>query len=118
MDDWIQKNSTRIYIIKNRKLIFKNHVLEELGDIYISEITPIKIQKLMDKWANKYDTAPKMMNYTGLVFKYAVRFGIIESNLQMPYANRKEGKKQQLKNHSYDKTNWNCFLMNYIISQT
>ncbi|MGX7132387.1 site-specific integrase [Enterococcus songbeiensis] len=60
--------------------IFKNHILDEFGDIYISEITPIKIQEVMDAWSKKYSTASKMINYTGLVFKYAIRFGYIDRN--------------------------------------
>ena len=59
----------------------------------------------MDKWANKYDTAPKMMNYTGLVFKYAVRFGMIKYNPTDAIPKPKEGKKQLLKNHSMIKNN-------------
>lgn len=99
------KRTVRGSTLLKTERIFKNHVLEELGDIYISEITPIKIQKLMDKWANKYDTAPKMMNYTGLVFKYAVRFGIIESNPTDAIRKPKRRKKLLLKNRFMIRSN-------------
>ncbi|EOS7930339.1 tyrosine-type recombinase/integrase [Enterococcus hirae] len=104
------KRTVRGSTLLKTERIFKNHVLEELGDIYISEITPIKIQELMDKWANKYDTAPKMMNYTGLVFKYAVRFGIIESNPTDAIRKPKRRKKATVEEPFYDKNQLKLFL--------
>lgn len=104
------KRTVRGSTLLKTERIFKNHVLEELGDIYISEITPIKIQELMDKWANRYDTAPKMMNYTGLVFKYAVRFGIIESNPTDAIRKPKRRKKATVEEPFYDKKQLKLFL--------
>ena len=104
------KRTVRGSTLLKTERIFKNHVLDELGDIYISEITPIKIQKLMDKWANRYDTAPKMMNYTGLVFKYAVRFGIIESNPTDAIRKPKRRKKATVEEPFYDKNQLKLFL--------
>lgn len=81
-DSWMieYEKTVRGSTLLKTKRIFKNHILDELGDMYISEITPLKIQELMNNWAAKYTTASKIMNYTGLVFKYAVRFGLIDRN--------------------------------------
>lgn len=92
------------------KRIFKNHILDELGSTFISEITPLKIQELMDKWAAKYSTANKMINYTGLVFKYAIRFGMISSNPTESIRKPKTKKRKTTEEHFYDKDQLKLFL--------
>ena len=104
------KKTVRGSTLLKTERIFKNHILDELGDNYISEINPIKIQELMDKWANKYDTASKMMNYTGLVFKYAIRFGMITSNPTESIRKPKAKKRKTTEEHFYDKDQLKLFL--------
>lgn len=104
------KKTVRGSTLLKTERIFKNHILDELGDIYISEINPIKIQELMDKWANKYNTASKMMNYTGLVFKYAIRFGMITSNPTESIRKPKAKKRKKVEEHFYDKDQLKLFL--------
>lgn len=41
-----EKNVAGSTLLKTER-IFKNHILKKLGDFYISEITPIKIQELI-----------------------------------------------------------------------
>lgn len=104
------KKTVRGSTLLKTERIFKNHILDELGDIYISEINPIKIQELMDKWANKYETASKMMNYTGLVFKYAIRFGMISSNPTESIRKPKANKRKTTEEYFYDKDQLKLFL--------
>jgi len=81
-DSWLseyEKTVASSTLLKTER-IFKNHILKEFGDIYIKEITPLKIQEVVDSWSKKYTTVTKMINYTGLVFKYAIRFGYIDRN--------------------------------------
>ncbi|EAC8000542.1 site-specific integrase [Listeria monocytogenes] len=90
--------------------IFRNHVLNELGHIYISEITPLKIQEIMDRWASEYSTASKMMNYTGLVFKYAIRFGYIDKNPVDAIRIPRKPREQKHEKDFYNKEELKLFL--------
>ncbi|EOH96347.1 tyrosine-type recombinase/integrase [Enterococcus pallens] len=111
-DLWITEyeKTVRGSTLLKTKRIFKNHVLKELGDIFITEITPIRLQELMDKWSKKYSTSSKMMNYTGLVFKYAIRFGMIETNPVESIRKPKNRRKAKDEEAFYDKNQLKEFL--------
>lgn len=111
-DQWIveyEKTVRGSTLLKTTR-IFKNHVLDVFGDYFITEITPLMLQKQMDAWSKKYSSASKFMNYTGLVFKYAVRFGMIDSNpteaIIKPKAKRKKKKDEAF----YEKDELKLFL--------
>lgn len=61
--------------------LFKNHILPEFKDLLIDKITVRKCQKIVNNWAAK---SPKRFyrfaNYAGMVFKYALSVGIIDSD--------------------------------------
>lgn len=111
-DIWMieYEKTVRSSTLLKTKRIFKNHVLDALGDTYISEITPLKIQELMNEWSAKYSTANKMMNYTGLVFKYAVRFGLITQNPVESILKPKSRKNKKTDDSFYDKDELKTFL--------
>lgn len=111
-DAWMieYEKTVRGSTLLKTKRIFKNHVLDALGDTYISEITPLKIQELMNEWSAKYSTANKMMNYTGLVFKYAVRFGLINQNPVESILKPKSKKTKKTEESFYDKDELKIFL--------
>ncbi|MDV4607776.1 site-specific integrase [Enterococcus sp. E5-209] len=92
------------------KRIFTNHILQELGDQYISEITPLEMQNIMNQWSKEFTTANKMMNYVGLVFKYAIRFGYIENNPVNSIMKPRPKKNAKKTEFFYDKTNLKLFL--------
>ena len=104
-----EKNVAGSTLLKTER-IFKNHILKKLGDFYISEITPIQIQKIMDEWSTKYSTASKMMNYSGLVFKYAVRFDYITRNPVDSIRIPKNQKKTKIEKNFYNKKELKLFL--------
>lgn len=92
------------------KRIFKNQVLDVFGDYYINEITPLMLQRQMDTWSKKYASAAKFMNYTGLVFKYAVRFGLIDRNPADAIIKPKAKKKKKESDAFYEKDELKLFL--------
>lgn len=111
-DQWLieyEKNVAGSTLLKTKR-IFKNHILKKLGDFYISEITPIKVQEIMDEWSTKYSTASKMMNYSGLVFKYAVRFDYIVRNPVDSIRIPKIQKKTKIEKDFYTKEELKIFL--------
>lgn len=111
-ESWMQEYEKTVAgstLLKTER-IFNNHILGELGDRYISEITPLEMQDIMNKWAKKFSTANKMMNYTGLVFKYAVRFGYIQNNPVNSIMKPRPKKTKKQKEYFYDKTNLKLFL--------
>lgn len=59
---------------------FRNHILPAFGDKYIDEIKPLEVQEQMNKWHTKLVRSREVMNYTGSVFDYAMRFELINSN--------------------------------------
>ncbi|HHY21620.1 MAG TPA: site-specific integrase [Bacilli bacterium] len=59
---------------------FKNHILPAFGEYYIDEITPMMAQEQMNIWHQKMEKARVIMNYTGMVFDYAIRLQLITLN--------------------------------------
>ncbi|WP_333558745.1 site-specific integrase [Enterococcus diestrammenae] len=111
-DQWIieyEKTVRGSTLLKTTR-IFKNQVLDVFGDYYITEITPLMLQQQMDKWSKEYVSATKFMNYTGLVFKYAVRFGLIDKNPTDSIIKPKTKKKKKEDDAFYEKENLKLFL--------
>lgn len=112
-DMWIieYEKTVRGSTLLKTKRIFTNHTLKKLGEFYITEITPVKIQEIMNEWSGKYVTANKMMNYTGLVFKYAIRFGMISQNPVDAILKPKSKKTNKITDEAfYDKDQLKKFL--------
>lgn len=111
-DQWLveYEKTVRGSTLLKTKRIFKNHVLDAFGDMYISEITPLMLQAQMDKWSQKYTSATKFMNYTGLVFKYAVRFELIDKNPVDAIIKPKSKKKKKEDDAFYEKDELKLFL--------
>ena len=72
-----QKNT-----IVNRERILRNHILPKLGDIRVTAITTIMIQKWFNEMADEYsrETILKIKNTLSPVMDSAVEDGIIEKN--------------------------------------
>lgn len=111
-DQWLieYEKTVRGSTLLKTKRIFKNHVLDAFGDMFISEITPLMLQAQMDKWSQKYVSATKFMNYTGLVFKYAVRFELIDKNPVNAIIKPKSKKKKKEDDAFYEKDELKLFL--------
>lgn len=111
-DHWLieYEKTVRGSTLLKTKRIFKNHILDAFGDMYISEITPLMLQAQMDKWSQKYVSATKFMNYTGLVFKYAVRFELIDKNPVDAIIKPKSKKKKKEDDAFYEKDELKLFL--------
>lgn len=111
-DQWIieYEKTVRGSTLLKTKRIFKNQVLDVFGDFYINEITPLMLQRQMDTWSKKYASAAKFMNYTGLVFKYAVRFGLIDRNPADAIIKPKAKKKKKEDDAFYEKDELKLFL--------
>lgn len=61
--------------------IMKNHVLPELGNIYLDKITPLMCQSAVNKWFKQAPkTYKKYIRYSSSVFNYARRLKMINEN--------------------------------------
>lgn len=64
------------------KQIFNNHILHELDNMFIDRILPRHLQKLINKWHEKYKMHRTIYNYMGNVFKFAKFKRYIKDNPQ------------------------------------
>lgn len=112
--NWYEEYKTTVKpssLLKNERL-FKNHILPAFGNKYIDEITPLMCQEQMNIWHEKLVRARELMNYTGLIFDYAMRFQIITMNptklIRKPI--RKKEVKEDEDLNFYDKDELKEFL--------
>lgn len=85
-DLWIEKRyrkTVKSSTLYKTKQIFKRHILPELADKNIEEITPAMMQSLVDKWNDVYTKYNLVVRYAARVFKYAMldpTLHLIDSN--------------------------------------
>ncbi|KFL98203.1 tyrosine-type recombinase/integrase [Lactobacillus gasseri] len=82
-DDWknIYIDTVKESTYATTERIMKQHVLPELGELYIDTIKIINCQEAVNKW---FKEAPKSyrkyIRYANQVFNYAIRLELIETN--------------------------------------
>ncbi|MEE6692809.1 tyrosine-type recombinase/integrase [Lactiplantibacillus plantarum] len=59
---------------------FKHHILPAFGAYRIDKITVDYCQKIVNNWFKVFKKYQSVMNYASLVFKYAVKHGMIDRN--------------------------------------
>lgn len=59
---------------------FKNHILPDLGNKKIKDITPRMIQEFQNEWSNKLKFGRKLLGFVRSVFNYGIRLGYIDTN--------------------------------------
>lgn len=81
-DSWLEEYKTTVKesTLYKTEQLFKNHILPAFGEKKITEITPMIAQEQMNSWHKKYARAATIMNYTGMVFNYAIRIELIQTN--------------------------------------
>lgn len=84
--------------------ILEGHVLPELGNLYIDEITVDKCQQAVGKW---FKQAPKTfkryISYSNLVFRYAEHLELIKSSPMDKVIRPKQKKDEKDVEHLYSK---------------
>lgn len=81
-ESWLKEYAATVKestLYKSEQL-FNHHILPAFGNKNIKEITPMIVQEQMNAWHKKYVRASMIMNYAGMVFNYAVRIGLIQTN--------------------------------------
>lgn len=81
-DSWLEayKTTVKESTLYKTEQLFKNHIIPAFGKKKITEITPMIAQEQMNSWHKKYTRAATIMNYAGMVFNYAIRIGLIQTN--------------------------------------
>lgn len=59
---------------------FNHHILPAFGSLRIEKIDVAYCQKVVNRWFKQFKKYQSIMNYAALVFKYAVKHGIIARN--------------------------------------
>lgn len=59
---------------------FKHHILPAFGTYRIDKITVDYCQKVVNGWFKEFKKYQSVMNYASLVFKYAIKHGLIDRN--------------------------------------
>lgn len=79
---WIVKYKVTVekstYLKTSR--IFKNHIIPKFGNLKIANITEYTCDKAIDDWSNKFVKVKIYKSYASLVFKHAIKLGIIRHN--------------------------------------
>lgn len=75
---------------------FKNHILKDLGNVYLDKLTPIQCQKAVNQWFNScgYPTFKASCIYLRKMLDYAVQIDAIKKN---PMRKVYEPKKKTIK---------------------
>ncbi|VDG19077.1 hypothetical protein [Lactobacillus plantarum] [Lactiplantibacillus mudanjiangensis] len=91
---------------------FKHHILPAFGDYRIEKITMDYCQKVTNGWFKKFKKYQTIMNYASLVFKYAIKHGLIERNPVdlITYPRHREVIKADEWENFYDKNELKAFL--------
>ncbi|WP_394701532.1 tyrosine-type recombinase/integrase [uncultured Enterococcus sp.] len=81
-DEWIlqYKNTVKESTFVKTKRIFENHVLPYFGKMWIEKIEVKHCQNAVNLWSKNLKRFKMVMNYTGMIFDYAIRIGLITLN--------------------------------------
>ncbi|MGG5370408.1 tyrosine-type recombinase/integrase [Enterococcus sp. AZ196] len=83
-EEWfvlIYKNRVKESTYWNTHLVFEKHILPEIGNYRIQNISVTNCQKHANKWANlSPNRYYRFINYASMIFKYAISIDEISSN--------------------------------------
>ncbi len=81
-DLWIQEyqNTVKESTLQKTMTLFRCHILPFYGKMYIDMIKVTHCQKAINKWFRELKNYRSVNAYTGLVFKHAIKLGIITTN--------------------------------------
>lgn len=81
-DLWIEeyKNTVKESTLNKTQTLFRCHILPEYGNLYIDMIKVNHCQKAVNKWFKKIKGYRMANTYAGLVFRHAIKLGIIDTN--------------------------------------
>lgn len=81
-DLWLlqYKNTVKESTLNKTMVIFKCHILPQLGKLYIDMIKVTHCQSAVNVWFDSVKNFRIVNNYAGLVFKHAMQLGIIRDN--------------------------------------
>lgn len=91
-DLWIQqyRNTVKESTLQNTLTLFRSHILPRFGKMYIHKIKITHCQDAVNHWFKVLKNYRIVKSYTGLVFRHAMKLGIITSDptalLTMPVA--------------------------------
>lgn len=77
---------------------FQNHILKDLGKVYINKLTPIKCQKVVNKWfaTCNYALFNALFIYTKKILDYAVSVDVLHKNpMKKVYKPKKEAVRKE-----------------------
>lgn len=74
------KNTVKESTVNKTEQIFRLHILPVLGKLKIDKIKLTHCQDAVNRWAGSVKNFKQVNNYAGLVFKHAMRLGIINQN--------------------------------------
>lgn len=67
--------------LHNTKMFFDNHILPDLGNLYVEKVTTLRCQKVINKWFDELPkTYKKIYNLASNIFEYAVNNDLIVKN--------------------------------------
>lgn len=81
-DLWVQQyaNTVKESTLQNTKTLFRCHILPRFGKMYIHRIKVTHCQDAVNQWFKVLKNYRIVKSYTGLVFRHAMKLGIISSN--------------------------------------
>lgn len=81
---WLEsyKKDVKESTLEKVKGFFRNHILKDMGEVYLRKLTPLMCQDLVNKWFDKfkYDTALVLYSYSAKCLDYACNLCLIEFN--------------------------------------
>lgn len=81
-DLWIQQyqNTVKESTLQNTMTLFRCHILPKFGKMYINRIKITHCQEAVNHWFKVLKNFRIVNSYAGLVFRHAMKLGIISSN--------------------------------------
>lgn len=96
---WLEsyKKDVKESTLENVMGFFRNHILKDMGEVYLRKLTPIMCQDLVNKWFGKfkYDMALALYTYSAKCLDYAYDLCLIDSN---PMRRAHKPRKKAVKN--------------------
>lgn len=81
-DLWLEqyRNTVKESTLNKTTNLFKTHILPSLGKYYIDMIKVTHCQEALNTWFKALKNFRVVNSYTGLIFKHAMKLGIIKGN--------------------------------------
>lgn len=79
---WLEqyKNTVKESTLQKTMVMFKCHIMPQMGKLYIDMIKVTHCQTAVNTWFKSVKNFRIINNYAGLVFKHAMKLGIIKDN--------------------------------------